>query len=160
MKKKIKKYFCLSIIFYAISSVTICCIPLIEVNTMGLEKKFSYILGALFWIGLIIGQVMFWISDFTRKNTEEKSESVSFLEWGALSFFRNNESKIADVILIVSVILILILIVFKISNTWLIVLSLAILFMSFNLHCMLNGVNYSYIKNNHKEEGYERNEKN
>lgn len=149
--KKYKLFFSLSFICFIISGISILCVPITNVYGTGISKVMVYIVACVFWIGIIGEFVFFNKANSLRRILERKSRSKnttisSNTGIGVVSFFKNREAKICDVILFISVALFAFLSVFKIDIEWLIIISAALLFLSFNLHCFFNGKNYRYIK--------------
>lgn len=149
--KKYKLFFYLSFVCFIFSGISILCIPITNAYGTGISKVMVYVVACMFWIGIIGEFVLFNKANSLRKILERKSRRKnatisSNIGIGVLSFFRNREAKICDVILFISAALFAFLSVFKIDIEWLIVISTELLFLSFNLHCFLNGKNYGYIK--------------
>ncbi len=150
MKKYILFYF-LSILCFIVSGISLLCVPLTNVNSDGISKSMMYIIAAVFWLGIICEVVLFLKANSLRRAIEQRNkrnnvEISSNTGFGFISFFRNREAIICDILLFVSVILFAVLTIFKIDIQWLIIISVVLLFLSFNMHCFINGKNYKYIK--------------
>ena len=117
----------------------------------GISKVMVYVVACVFWIGIICGFVLFFKADSLRKVIGRKNRRNNIVissgsRIGAISFFRNKEAGVSDAFLFASAILLAILTIFRIEIEWLIIISAALLFISFSLHCFFNGKNYRYIK--------------
>lgn len=151
LKKKYKLFFSLSFICFIISGISILCVPITNVYGNGISKVMVYVVACVFWIGIICGFVLFFKADSLRKVIGRKNRRNNIVissgsRIGAISFFRNKEAGVSDAFLFASVILFAILTIFRIEIEWLIIISAALLFLSFSLHCFFNGKNYRYIK--------------
>ena len=149
--KKYKLFFSLSFICFIISGISILCVPITNVYGNGISKVMVYVVACVFWIGIICGFVLFFKADSLRKVIWRKYRRNNIVissgsRIGAISFFRNKEAGVSDAFLFASVILFAILTIFRIEIEWLIIISAALLFLSFSLHCFFNGKNYRYIK--------------
>lgn len=149
--KKYKLFFSLSFICFIISGISILCVPITNVYGNGISKVMVYVVACVFWIGIICGFVLFFKADSLRKVIGRKNRRNNIVissgsRIGAISFFRNKEAGVSDAFLFASVILFAILTIFRIEIEWLIIISAALLFLSFSLHCFFNGKNYRYIK--------------
>lgn len=109
----------------------------------------SYIIGGLFWLSIVAEQILFWIANAERKRAEKRMNQKLVrrqMSIGILSFFKTREARFADIILFISAIAMALLIWLKVTNSCLVITTLSILFLSFNLHCFLNGKNFRFIK--------------
>lgn len=162
MLKKFQLFFYLSIGGFLLAAAAVAVIPLLQVGVKGLDAK-GYAVGALFWVGILCGIVFLVLTGKQRKQIEtvlrEKGgQAPEKAPLGVVSFFRNRAALIADIIFFLAVIAFVLLFVFQIHNAWAVIAALEILFLSFVMHCFLNGKNYKYIKaynkyNNSKEQG-------
>lgn len=149
--KKYKLLFYLSFICFFASGISILCVPVTNVYDGGIRKVLVYVVACLFWVGVICGFLLFFKANSLRKAIERKNrrnnKDISLdSRIGVVSFFKNREAKFCDVLLFASAILFAVLTVLKIEIEWLIIISATLLFLSFSLHCFLNGKNYMYIK--------------
>lgn len=149
-----KVNFYISISALIIATVSLFFIPMVNINGIGVSRVFAYVIGALFWLSVIAEQIFFWRANLFRHKLEMQMQKnggkIIKRRIGIISFFKNKEAVIVDIILFMSVIAVAIILILNIMSDWLIILCLAILFISFNLHCILNGINYMYIKSNKK----------
>lgn len=93
-------------------------------------------------LGVVVSAV--WINILRKRNkTEDKKKKIS--EWGIWCFCKCKEAKLADGVMGVSFLGVIITIN-NIETYQMAYWFLAIFIVSFGMHCMLNGVNYKYIK--------------
>lgn len=124
-------------------------IPLVDINGNTVQTIGAYIVAILFWCSIIFEILFSYLCRKNRKLMEEKIYQGNFLQnsySGIISFFKNKEAMITDIVLFVSVIAIVILFWTKAKNEWLIITGVSLFFLSFNMHCLLNGRNYRYYK--------------
>ncbi len=141
----------MSIILLLVTSLTILLIPLTDVFSGNTQKVCSYIVGAVFWLSLILGQIIFWIANRERISIEHNLQKKEIKRLsanypGVLCFFQNREAAVADVTVIISFLLVIAELIFKIKSEWIILSSVSTLIFSFGMHCILNGINYKYIR--------------
>lgn len=150
MYKRLKNMYFVYIFFLLIFSLSFALMPF-GIGSDGQIKKIIYLIGAMFWIGLIgiiissiqvskLGKI---ISERLEDNENDKKRV------GIISFFQTKPAKIADLILIISLVLLIVFCVFT-NYTILKFLLISIVVFSFGMHCVLNGINYSYIANRKK----------
>lgn len=72
---------------------------------------------------------------------------------------KTREGLVADVVMFASLIAVIVIAWTQVKSQWLILSCVSVLYLSFNMHCLLNGKNYRYIKllSNYKKE-HERDE--
>lgn len=105
-----------------------------------------YVSGVFFWIGIAGTIYMALKINSCRKNSYRFNEQAgNEKQFGLIHFFQNREAKIIDVVMFVSIIGF---IITKICTSELIIsfILLALFVFSFGMHCMLNGINYRYLK--------------
>ena len=115
-----------------------------------------YVIGLLFWIGLI-GTILSAVKiNISRKSSPVFRELYGDkAKLGLIHFFQNRLAIIFDFVLFLSIIgLIISRIVFNSLSIQFILIS--ILIFSFGMHCMLNGIDYIYIKYSKHEVRRER----
>lgn len=155
----IKRKFIQTFICIIISTLSLFCIQFSDINGIGFKKIFSYILGIIFWGGIICEQILFWKINYKVKHLKKTKQHRTYKEKksriGLISFFQNKEAAFFDLLFIISTILFIILSLCRISNEILILSCVSVLFLSFSFHCLLNGKNYIYIKGYKKGEIYD-----
>lgn len=157
-EKQIYRYFRISILLVIISSVLILCIPFVDIDGTGIQKGLAYIIATAFWLCIILELPIIWLCSTKRKWLEkcrkEQGIAVSQFKPGVVSFMKTREGRIADIVMFASLITVIVIVCTQLKVQWLILSSVSVLYLSFNLHCLLNGKNYRYIKllNNYKKE--------
>jgi len=131
--------------FLAVLSIGILLMP---VGSICKEKTkiVMYLSGLAFWIGIIGTTYMTFKINRSRKVSYRFNEQFGDRkQFGLIHFFQNKEAMIADLILFISIIGF---VIAKICTDQLIVLYtfFAIFVFAFGMHCMLNGINYRYLK--------------
>lgn len=125
-------------------------ILLMPIGSMYKEKNvlLMYLPGTAFWVGMI-GTIYMTIKiNRSRKSSSRFNEQFGDQkQFGLIRFFQNTEAMIADIIMIVSMIGI---VIAEICACPLLVtfVFLAVFVFTFGMHCMLNGINYKYLKYN------------
>lgn len=136
--------FLMSAGFLAISAIGILLISLFKAGSVG-----AYISAGVFWVGLFLQQVLFWRGNAGRKQLEKKEVLLRMAgkyDLGILVFGANQEGRLCDVVFLIALVAVILEAAFHVKYEWLITLTLAIVFLSFQLHCILNGRNYRYMK--------------
>lgn len=141
----------LVIILAAMSASSLFCIPFAEVDNNGINGAIGYIIGAIFWIGIILEIICLFDINKQRKKLEPALDENDCKQHknivcGLVSFFNGTLATIFDIILFISIIFIIIIVCLKIRNIWIVVCGIVSLFFSFNMHCLLNSKNYIFIK--------------
>lgn len=117
------------------------------VNSFKNETKIPmYIVGALFWIALLSTiRMAIRINSSRRKNSAFNSKYGNLKRLALIHFFQNKKALIMDAIMFAS--LIAFVITRLVTNNLIIQFLFVSMFaFSFGMHCMLNGINYIYIK--------------
>ena len=109
-----------------------------------------YIVGALFWIALILTVGMaIRINNSRRRSSAFNIKYEGLRKLGLIHFFQNPKALIMDAIMFASL-LAFIIARFLTWNTIVQFLFVSMFAFSFGMHCMLNGINYIYIKHKTK----------
>lgn len=109
-----------------------------------------YMVGALFWIALIltIGMAI-RINNSRRRSSAFNIKYEGLRKLGLIHFFQNPKALIMDAIMFASL-LAFIIARFLTWNAIIQFLFVSMFAFSFGMHCMLNGINYIYIKHKTK----------
>ena len=109
-----------------------------------------YMVGALFWIALIstVGMAI-RINNSRRRSSAFNIKYEGLRKLGLIHFFQNKKALIMDAIMFASL-LVFIVARFLTWNTIVQFLFVSMFAFSFGMHCMLNGINYIYIKHKTK----------
>lgn len=136
----------LSTISFFIMSVDFMFMPIGSNDITHDYRWLDIITGLLFWIGLIVGTVLFviYISKCKKLYNENHGNKNVYQEKhiGLITFFSNKEAMIADVALLVSVVLFAILMIFTDRTSYICYISISILVFSFIMHCILNSKSF------------------
>lgn len=137
---KYRRMMLYSVFGFAISAFSFMLIPLSDFRGTSLQKTMAYMIGALFWLGLIMGLIItLKLSQIRKKNSKKKYKYP-----GAICFFKNKQAIFCDISMGISIIL---LVIFqKLFGTYhivsIILLSIAIFLVY--IHSIVNGNNFSY----------------
>ena len=148
LSKKTIRCFSLSMVFLAMATMAFLCIPLWSASTVP-----AYFVALIFWVSLVLQQVFFWKGNAYRKKMEKKvfrMKSFGKRSAGILNFGSNRMATIFDCAMLASMLVVALEMAVRVESQWLVMISLALLFLSFNLHCILNGTNYRYLIAYHK----------
>lgn len=149
LDQRIRRYNLITISIAVLEFVLILCTPLVNLDGSSAQKIGAYILAAFFWICIAIEGIFVHLSTQERRWMERRglrNRALKHSPLGVISFFKNLEATVVDVILFASTILVVILVWAQVKKECMIMSGISILFLSFNLHCILNGKNYRYIK--------------
>ena len=146
LAKKLSLKINLSIVSSTVSSFSIIASAFVENN--GNEDKVIRILVPLvFWFGLIAEQILIWSANSVRKKLEaENKVRITHDRAGVISIPKTLEGKTTDIIMILSVMAFVVLFCFEIGEGFIQHLFVALIVLSFRLHCIFNGKNYIYKK--------------
>lgn len=161
-KMQINKYFLILILLAAIPAVLILCIPSVSLEGTGAQKIGAYIMAAAFWLCILLELWMTRICSSKRRRLEQRevrSRLLAKSNPGVISFLKTREGMIADITMFASLIAVIVITWTQVKSQWLVLGCVSVLYLSFNMHCLLNGKNYRYIKllSNYKKE-HERDE--
>ncbi len=132
-----------------VNSIFILSTIAVNLDTSEFETNLIYIIASGFWLSLILEIILVVLTTFKRKELEEKgykAKSLRDAQAGIVSFFKNFEASIADVILFICAISTVVIVRSQTNTQAIIIVDFSLLFLTFNLHCILNGKNYRYIK--------------
>jgi len=107
--------------------------------------------GILFWVGLLTGTVLQIVLNAHRKKVFAKHNikriTMQKQRCGLLSFASNLPAAVADGVMLLSLVATVLTFVLTKGIGYLCYVCLAVLVLSFSLHCILNGTNYVYVSN-------------
>ena len=144
-----------TILFLLLSSMMLLCSLFVD-SQSSIVRVLTYFGGLLFWIFLLVGYFMFSRFSKCRKQQKNNRSVDQDGKPGIIVFFSNPSAKKADIVMIVSLILSLLLMIIKQAikgsdpsfNNFLFefisVLSFAVFIFAVQMHAILNGVNYRY----------------
>ncbi len=141
-KKQWEKRYCLYIFFLSLWSVSIAFMPVASA-LRDTAAWLLYINGGAFWGGMFGTVIITIVLSRFRKIFSEHTVKISSI--GLLNFFQNKKALIFDILMIIFLIFFLMAVTI-INNIFLSFFLLAGVLFSGGMHCMLNGINYKYIK--------------
>ncbi len=114
----------------------------------------GFVPGILFWAGLLTGVVLQIVLETRRKSLlakyNVKRETMQKARNGLLSFRSNSFAAAADFFLIVSAAATVLAFILTKGTGYMCYVCLSALTFSFCMHCILNGRNYIFVKNQNK----------
>ena len=149
LDQRLKKYNLITITIAVLEFILILCVPLVNLDGSSAQRIGAYVLATLFWICIAVEGIFVHMATQERKWMERRgfrNRVLKHSQPGVISFFKNFEASIVDAVLFASAILVVVLVWTQIKTGWMIMAGISILFLSFNLHCILNGKNYRYLK--------------
>lgn len=135
----------LTLVFVALGVATtaLLLIPLFEKPDLA-----NYFLAGVFWLSFLGEIISFKICTIKRVKYEKKHDIQhrQTLPIGLITFTSNVEATIADIVLLLSALSLAVAAIFKIRSNGFMLLIIVLIFLSMNLHCILNSRNYRYYK--------------
>lgn len=172
MKKEMKKRqgrveFLMAAGGYAMVTLSVLVLPLSGIGNQAAAQMFGYLVGILFWLGILLGTV-FYInlsrkmkSVITKRNSKKKQTKKIP---SGLRFFHNKYGRAADICLIVGLIGSIAAIVLEKQVPWMQWVFMVVLITAVWMHFLLNGITFEYLfgltkKIQQKMEGEKEHEK-
>lgn len=144
-KKNGKVFFGFSVAGFVLSSLSILCIPLYDGMSDSNSFLNAYLVGVLFWVGLVAGVLTFICAWKSVKDEDEYQSIKKRTHPGAVSFFKTSCSIISDAVFI-CIFIVIILGIFVLKFPEIISLVLIFVFLiTFCLHFLLNGRVFRYL---------------
>lgn len=135
---------------FAVSSIAIACIPLMDVIPAGVSKIITYIIGAIFWIGLLAGIGLSAYSKtalYRPRRYFQMHHLIHRRRYPGIAYFDLTVPKIALYALcVVGLILIVCDLIFQFIPGMVMFPVIAATIFAFELHCIVDGVNYKIYK--------------
>lgn len=147
--RRFNLYLNLSFVCPCVGTLILLCIPLVDTAGSQMQKVGAYILATAFWACIALEVFFTFKCKRERLILQRKyyrSRWMRYMSPGVISFFKSSEAAVADIVLFVAAVLTVAFIWIRLSSTLISIGCMAILFLSFNLHCLLNGKNYRYKK--------------
>ena len=143
-QKRRKRMLIPYVAFLAIWSIAILLMPFASMKKEATQIP-MFISGGGFWIGLIgTVAVAVMINNARKRSDRLGKKRPEMKQLGLISFFKNREAKIADIVMFVSIICFIVTRICTDNIYWLFIFLASFVF-SFGMHCMLNGKNYIYL---------------
>ena len=157
--QRIKRLFWISAIFQFLMSASILLMPM-AVQMGQQDRKMTVLIGLVFWISAITGYVLLGMANSDRKwflVRKLRCDVKMNCRPGIAEFFTNVPATVADVTMILSFILFVIIGFTDWKYEYISYVLLFLLFFSLHMHCMFNGRIYkaTKIKRTRRESSYE-----
>lgn len=149
LTRRLARYILITMILALVEFLMLLFIPLVNLEGTASQRIAAYILAATFWISIIVELFVVKVCTYERRWLERRgyrNNEVKYFKPGIISFFKSPEAIVVDIILILAIITVVLSALLQINTEWLIIGGISILVLSFNLHCILNGRNYRYIR--------------
>lgn len=116
------------------------------VNSEGKNKEVLIAFGLLFWIGLILEQILFWRANRLMRIAITRDRRRIRGRPGITSLSTYIEGFVVDIVFVISLISLVVCIAFGLGEALMQYVFICLMVLSFRLHCFLNGRNYKYKK--------------
>lgn len=152
MKKERKDLVLIFILFLSLCvfSVSFLLMSIKNENTSDKLSIYSLIAGIIFWTSMLILIVVQIILSLRMKKWMKKYKIKQFRDAskiGIISFFKNTYAIVADVLMVISLTVLVVLIVVTQGTGYICFIAIAIFVFSFSMHCVLNGKVFYYVIN-------------
>lgn len=144
LKRKHSVLFGTSIICSVLSSLSL--LAAILVNSEGKNKEILIAFGLIFWVGLILEQVLFWRANHIMRIAITRDKRRIRGKPGIISLSTYMEGLVVDAVFIIALITFIVCIAFGLGESLMQYIFICLMVLSFRLHCFLNGRNYKYKK--------------
>lgn len=144
LKRKHSILFGTSIICSVLSSLSL--LAAILVNSEGKNKEILIAFGLIFWVGLILEQVLFWRANHIMRIAITRDKRRIRGKPGIISLSTYMEGLVVDAVFIIALIAFIVCIAFGLGESLMQYIFICLMVLSFRLHCFLNGRNYKYKK--------------
>lgn len=134
-----------AVISFSVSALSLLFIIFVKGNGTKTDKIISLIIALVFWAGIISEFVFLSNADKLRKRVEKKL-SLNKAKIGVVSFFRNREATVSDVMLFVFALILLLTTLLKARVTGIYVVLFFCVFTAAHFHSYFNGRNYRCLK--------------
>lgn len=157
--QKIKRLFWFAVVFQFLMSLSILLMP-IAVQMGQQNRRMAVLIGAVFWLSAIAGYVIVAIANSERKRfIRHKVDGNIKMNCrpGIAEFFTNVPATVADVTMIMSFLMFVIIGFTKLRYGYISYILLFLLVFSLHMHCMFNGRIYKATKyrRTRRESSYE-----
>lgn len=136
-------------------SLSICGFLLVSVSFLLMPvDAVGFLPGLLFWGGLVVGVIFQIVLEARRRaffaKYNVKREKMQKPRNGLLTFGSNLPARIADYAFLAGLIATVIAFIVTKGTGYVCYIGISIVFLSFCLHCILNGRNFFYVQNQKK----------
>lgn len=149
LDQRLKIYNIITIVLAFLEFILFLCIPFVNIDGSTAQQVGAYIIASCFWCCITAECVFIYLTAKIRKSLSKKdfhSRTLKYAYPGVFSFFKNKEAIIVDIVLYASAIILMIIVWVRVKNEWMVMINYSVFFLAFNLHCILNGKNYRYLK--------------
>lgn len=130
-----KKYFFVSLLAIGISAAAILFVPMVsEFREQNIMWP-TYAVAFAFWIGLLVCYGI-QVAVFQKEKNPGKRKLPAVVR-----FFSNRYALVADIMLLLSFVIVILMNRFAVQGV-IAFLFIAVFYLSFHMHCLLNGANY------------------
>ncbi len=129
-----------SMVSFTISSMSFLLIPISNFDGTSVQRFLAYMVGIMFWFGLLIGLIINFILGKIRKNVTVNQYPIP----GIFCFFKNQKGKFFDILMLSSLALLTVCKLMFADYSWIWIVMLTILVFSFFMHSVFNGNNYLF----------------
>lgn len=144
--KKINQLFWISVLALFLMSACILLMPLPDRIDED-SRIMTIVLGSLFWGTAIIGYVSIFLAERERKHLMKKKMIITEKSLpGIRNFFSNSVAKVADVTMMISIIVFVIISFTDLIYEYVSYIILFLVIFSLNMHCLFNGRIYKMTK--------------
>lgn len=123
-----------------------------DYNGSVLNVIMAYAVGILFWVFMLAAYILLIILNSKRKKSRNtagnnpRKDGKRHLP-GAFRFFSNKYAAVADISMILFLILTVVFAFIPVLNQLLEIIFISFFIFSLHMHCILNGVNFTYTLN-------------
>lgn len=154
MQRRFVVWVKVSFTMVGLAALALISISFLHLLTEPLQTYLSYLVAGCFWGSLLlevcaVGRCARY-RKYMLKSCNGRYEDYGMTP-GIISFGKNKEGFIADVTLLISTLWVAVLLVLQEYSVWVVMPSILFVFLSFQLHCLLNGRNYRYMKTIYNE---------
>lgn len=122
-----------------------------DYNGNTVAVTFAVLIGVFFWLGLMLGAVLLIIVNQHRKKYITNKKSLSKNKIGAITFYSNRLAAIADIAMVILFILMMAVMFIPYVGQSIAMVLFSFLLFAIYMHCVLNGINFIYIKSINEE---------
>lgn len=144
MKQKAKTWLIAAIAFLELSALSVVLTLFADFDGSSVQKAMGYICGGLFWLGLIVGLVL-WIGLNKKLKQAGVFEKMTIKRPAMFNIFSNTTAKAIDVVFFASIVLNIIALFTPLGQGIIGAILIIIFFASFHLHYVTNGKAWAYI---------------
>lgn len=144
-KKIGRKTFLISILSFLLSAVSVFLLPMVKGKEDGSLTSIEILIGSLFWLGIILGVFLFYLTWRFIRNDSQYIELKKEHKPAVWAFFSTRFGRIVDIAFLLSVFLVVVSNITKSMPDLVVLISMFFMLYSFCLHFMLNGRVYKYL---------------